>query len=158
MTAADALRRLLADVEEVREWRSADVRTNGGPPPLGLCPPSTLRYLERLALDGLAVNDDDSGDHRGPFPVRECLEILADATEHLRGDHDCDCPGHERRKYAAIAARQHLLDGLAGEAERLLTCKWCGSDGITHETSAAHTCQGVLTYGASFEPTEDGQP
>lgn len=45
------------------------------------------------------------------FPTRDIVRILADATEHLLHDHDCDCHGHERRG-VALKAAQELLAAL----------------------------------------------
>ncbi len=42
------------------------------------------------------------------WPIREVLSRLADATEHLLDHHNCDCLGHEGKRYAARAARMHL--------------------------------------------------
>ncbi len=42
-----------------------------------------------------------------PWPIAGVLEILADAADHLRGEHNCDAEGHERVLYAAQAARLH---------------------------------------------------
>lgn len=42
------------------------------------------------------------------WPVGDVLSLLADATEHLLSDHNCDVHGWETFKYAAIAARQHV--------------------------------------------------
>lgn len=42
------------------------------------------------------------------WPVDSVLGHLADATEHLLSDHECDCCGWETWKYATEAARKHV--------------------------------------------------
>jgi hypothetical protein len=53
-----------------------------------------------------------------PWPITDVLTVLVDATQHLRQDHDCDCPSHERRKYAADAATQMIERLVAVLAQR----------------------------------------
>jgi hypothetical protein len=40
------------------------------------------------------------------WPLRDVLEKLADAANHLLGEHDCDCHGHEEIAQARDAARR----------------------------------------------------
>lgn len=42
------------------------------------------------------------------WPLSDVLNKLADATEHLLRDHNCDEHGWETFKYAALAARRHV--------------------------------------------------
>lgn len=39
-----------------------------------------------------------------PWPLRDVLERLADAAEHLLDDHGCDTHGHEGVRFACLAA------------------------------------------------------
>lgn len=54
MTAADALRRLLADVRASRAWLDGDGPESPEPPLVCKRKHDVFDYLERLALDGLA--------------------------------------------------------------------------------------------------------
>lgn len=60
----------------------------------------TREVAERVALDALGLDV--------PYPVLSCLEQLAEAAEHLLGDHGCDKLGHEGVKDCAKAAREHV--------------------------------------------------
>lgn len=45
-----------------------------------------------------------------PYPLLDVLRILADATDHLFREHDCDSQGWEVRKEAAGAAREIIAE------------------------------------------------
>lgn len=45
-----------------------------------------------------------------PYPLLDVLRILADATDHLFREHDCDSQGWEVRKEAASAAREIIAE------------------------------------------------
>lgn len=54
----------------------------------------------------------------GRWPVESVLATLADAADHLLGDHNCDRHGHELVLTAATRARQMLADaGYSGGAD-----------------------------------------
>lgn len=45
-----------------------------------------------------------------PWPIDSILTVLIDAVEHLLSIHDCDCHGHEKRRYALDAAKRMRVD------------------------------------------------
>lgn len=46
----------------------------------------------------------------GMWPIESVLAVLADAADHLLGDHCCDRHGYEKVRTAATLARQMLAD------------------------------------------------
>lgn len=45
-----------------------------------------------------------------PWPLRDTVEKLVEATEHLLQDHDCDAHGHEVYSLAAQLGRKWLAE------------------------------------------------
>ena len=45
-----------------------------------------------------------------PWPLREVLSTLIEATEHLLNAHSCDAHGHERFAKACYVAKQLLAN------------------------------------------------
>jgi hypothetical protein len=73
----------------------------GGPPCTSF--PATSASKDRLDVSLSA------------WPIPDVLERLADAADHLRGDHSCDAEGHEGVLYAAQAARAHAMNLRSGK-------------------------------------------
>jgi hypothetical protein len=66
-------------------------------------PPPDPKYDElRARLYSIEGNDS-------PWPLKEVLQRLADAADHLLGEHSCDAHGYEGVGYARDAARRILL-------------------------------------------------
>ena len=51
------------------------------------------------------------------WPLRDIVNVLANAVDHLLGQHGCDCHGHEETRYANEGARSWLRDLTAMDAE-----------------------------------------
>jgi hypothetical protein len=73
-----------------------------------------------------------------PWPLRDVLTKLIDATEHLLDDHDCDAHGHEEYRAAAKAGKGLLARRDAQppegsqEARHLLSCAMVMHPNCTH--------------------------
>ena len=104
---ADAIRRehVPTMVEDRRECQACS----------WLWPCPTLRLLNVLRLDTA-------------FPLRDVLQRLAEAIDHLLDGHNCDCHGHEGIRYAQQAAQAALneMDTRRSRCEATKRPAWTG--------------------------------
>jgi len=74
------------------------------------------KFLERYDDDGTKERDALKATIADilrlgfPWPLRDIVRSLANATEHLLNDHDCDAEGHEERRWNVRRARGWLID------------------------------------------------
>ena len=68
-------------------------------------------YLKALEAAAARLSQIEALD--SPYPLRDILQILADAADHLLGDHSCDAHGYEGVGMARDHARRLIADVIA---------------------------------------------
>lgn len=93
---------LRAHFSDPRTWRRATERMQDSDPFAGFVERAEDSLLRMMRGEPSSFGTDT------PWPLRDVLQQLVDAADHLHEHHDCDCHGYEVTRAAVDAARAVL--------------------------------------------------